>query len=226
MKFIDSGFEIITQEAGLVGLYKHVERIARVSYKSEDKITEGSAKKMIDKLIENQHLACLEHGTVYLHRASQNSRPKEFMDFIAKYSDNSYSRCKTVFNDVEGFSSISDCYVTTNARVVIENNWQDDLKYMCEPTEFHEKRYTVKFTWPIGIVRDALRHRGFSFMNESTRYINYTKEKFGGLTIVIPRWIYSLRNELTNYVDSLTGESKEWLMNLSGEELVNQLISY
>jgi len=94
---------------------------------------------------------------------------------------------------------------------------------MCEPTEFHEKRYTVKFTWPIGIVRDALRHRGFSFMNESTRYINYTKEKFGGLTIVIPRWIYGLRDDMASYETWKTIMPKEQLLKLSGDELVNQL---
>jgi len=220
MKFVDSGFEIITQDTGLDGLYKHVERVARVSYKSEDKITDNSAKKMVDLLIKNKHLACLEHGTIYLHRKPEPFNAKRFMDFINKYSVNKYSQCQCVSSNGEGFTSISDCYVTTNARVIIENNWEDDLQYMCEPTEFHEKRYTVKFTWPIGIVRDALRHRtGWSFMNESTRYINYAKEKFGGLTIVIPQWIYTLRNELGNSLS----EDKEWLTTLSGEELVNQL---
>lgn len=223
MKFIDSSFEIIPQEAGLDGLYKHVEKVARVSYKSEDKITEDSAKIMVDVLIKNRHLACLEHGTIYLHRKPNPLEPKKFMNFIVKYSDNPYSRCKTVSGKHENFSTITDCYITTNARVIIENEWQDDLQYMCEPMEFHEKRYTVKFIWPIGIVRDALRHRGFSFMNESTRYINYTKEKFGGLTIVIPRWVYGLRDDMVSYETWKTIMPKEQLLKLSGEELVNQL---
>jgi len=161
MQFVDSSFEIIPQGSGLDGLYKHVERVARVSYKSEDKITEDSAKRMVDKLIENQHLACLEHGTIYLHRKPRAFDAKDFMAFINKYSSNKFSECRTVSKD-DGFAAISDCYVTTNARVIIENNWHDDLRFMCEPTEFHEKRYTVKFTWPIGIVRDALRHRRFN----------------------------------------------------------------
>jgi thymidylate synthase (FAD) len=79
-------------------------------------------------------------------------------------------------------------YITTNARVIFENGWEDDLKYMCEPTEFHEKRITVKFTCSIGVCREILRHRRMSFLNESTRYCNYSKSKFGNeLTYIIPQ---------------------------------------
>ena len=66
MKFIDSSYEIIEQKPKLIGVYEQIERAARVSYKSEDKITEGSAQRMVDTLIKNKHYACLEHGTIYL----------------------------------------------------------------------------------------------------------------------------------------------------------------
>lgn len=66
MRFIDSSVEIIEQEPGILGVYKQIERAARLSYKSEDRITENSAKKMVDTLVNNKHLACLEHGTIYL----------------------------------------------------------------------------------------------------------------------------------------------------------------
>ena len=36
-------------------------------------------------------------------------------------------------------------YVTMNYRHIIENEWLDDMRYVCEPTEYHEKRVTVKF---------------------------------------------------------------------------------
>jgi len=79
-------------------------------------------------------------------------------------------------------------YITTNARVIFENGWEDDLQYMCEPTEFHEKRITVKFITSIGICREILRHRHMSFLNESTRYCNYSKGKFNSeLTFIIPQ---------------------------------------
>lgn len=66
MKFIDSSFEIIEQESGIHGLYKQVEKAARVAYKSEDRITDTSAEKMVQMLMKLNHGAALEHGTVYL----------------------------------------------------------------------------------------------------------------------------------------------------------------
>ena len=115
-------------------------------------------------------------------------------------------------------------YITTNARVIFENGWEDDLQYMCEPTEFHERRITVKFTASIGIVREILRHRKFSFLNESTRYCNYSKGKFNSeLTFIIPQWIYDLQQEQAEYIDYATCMPKSWLLDMNGEELVHQL---
>lgn len=115
-------------------------------------------------------------------------------------------------------------YVTTNARVLVENNWLDDLKYICEPTEFHEKRITVKFTCSIGIGREITRHRAFSFMQESTRYCNYSKDKFGNeLTFIIPQWIYDCQQYHGQFIDSLTGDSKDWILREDGERLIHSL---
>lgn len=80
-------------------------------------------------------------------------------------------------------------YVTMNYRHIIENNWLDDLKYSCEPTGHHEKRYCVRFTCDRGILAEFTRHRVFSFSAESTRYCNYSKDKFGNeLTFIYPCW--------------------------------------
>ena len=80
-------------------------------------------------------------------------------------------------------------YVTLNYRHIVENGWLDDLKYLCEPTEFHEKRVTVRFTTDRGVSHEFVRHRVFSFAQESTRYCNYSKDKFGNeLTFIIPSW--------------------------------------
>ena len=66
MKLINPSVELITQAPGLEGIYKQVERVGRVCYKSEDKITENSAKPFVDRMIKSGHGAMLEHGTVYL----------------------------------------------------------------------------------------------------------------------------------------------------------------
>lgn len=67
IKFIKPSFEILTEfSSGGIKELKHIERCARVSYRSENKITEDgeSAKKMIGMLIKNGHESCLEHSSL------------------------------------------------------------------------------------------------------------------------------------------------------------------
>ena len=151
MKLIKSKAELIQQGERLSGLYSHIELCGRTCYKSEDKITDGSAQRMVDALCKSNHGACLEHGTIYLAIPAIELT----VDKIEDYMNNPYS--KMVFNEKEQCA-----FITTNARVIFENDWEDDLEYLCEPTEFHEKRITVKFTTSIGIVREILRHRRFN----------------------------------------------------------------
>ena len=92
------------------------------------------------------------------------------------------------------YSKVVECggnmYVTTNMRVLVENERLNDLQYICKPTEFHEKRVCVHFVCDRGILAEFTRHRVFSFSAESTRYCNYSKDKFGNeLTFIIPCWM-------------------------------------
>lgn len=176
MKLINSSFEIIPQEPGLIGAYKQIEIAGRTCYKSEDKIEEGSAKKMVDFLTKRGHGSPLEHGTIYLKMfVGCGGGPYEC------YQQNQYSKVKLY----DGYA-----YITTNARVLMENDWTEDLKYICEPTKYHEKRVTVKFICDRGVSHEAVRHRVNSFCQESTRYCNYMKEKFGmSVTFIQPDWI-------------------------------------
>ena len=57
---------ILEQQPGLDGMYKQIELAGRTCYRSEDKITEDSAKAFVDRMIKSGHGAMLEHGTVYL----------------------------------------------------------------------------------------------------------------------------------------------------------------
>lgn len=66
MKLIKPSFTIIEQPSGIEGIYKQIELAGRICYKSEDKITETSAKEFVDRMIKSGHGAMLEHGTVYL----------------------------------------------------------------------------------------------------------------------------------------------------------------
>ena len=60
MRVINAGYEIISELNG-EEILKHIERCARVCYKSEDRITDGSAEKMVAALIRSGHEAMLEH---------------------------------------------------------------------------------------------------------------------------------------------------------------------
>lgn len=194
MRLIKQGFEIIEQPSGLEGMYKMIEMAGRTCYKSEDKITETSAKEFVDRMIKSGHGAMLEHGTVYL--CIEVPFPKKEVGVVdvnskewkllEKFSTNKYSigkyKSPSLYSCAKG-------YITTNLRVLVENGWLDDLKYWCEPTEYHEKRYTVKWTIDRVTGESFLRHRMFSFARESTRYCNYSKDKFGNeITFIIPCW--------------------------------------
>lgn len=181
MKLIKPSFEILEQLPGLEGVYKQIELAGRTCYRSTDKITEDSAKEFVDRMIKSGHGAMLEHGTVYLS-LDMTSREQYF-----KYCYNKFSKANSTGN---AEYSTWRGFVTTNLRVLVENDWLEDLQYICEPTEYHEKRHTVKFICDRGILAEFTRHRSMSFAAESTRYCNYSKDKFGNeITFVFPIWM-------------------------------------
>lgn len=178
MKLINSSYEIIEPKSyDLDNVFKHIELCGRVCYKSEDKMTPDSSTKFVDRMIKSGHMSVLEHGTVYL--------AIPWADNWEKYKYDPYSKTNNLPTD-EDHSVIA---VTTNYRVLVENDWLDDLKYICEPTEYHERRYTVRFVCDRGVSHEFVRHRHFSFSQESTRYCNYSKDKFSNeITFIVPWW--------------------------------------
>lgn len=113
MKVIEPSFEILTpiSDGGIEEL-KLIERIGRVCYKSEEKITEDgeSAKRFVKMLVSRGHEAMIEHGSI-----------------------------------------------------------------------------SVKFICDRGVSHELVRHRIASFAQESTRYCNYSQDKFGNeLTFIKP----------------------------------------
>lgn len=138
MKKIRAGFEILTpiSEGGIKEL-QHIEKIGRVCYKSEDRITEDgeSAKKFVGMLIRNGHDAMIEHSSL-----------------------------------------------------------------------------SVKFTVDRGVSHELVRHRIASFAQESTRYCNYSNNKFGGECA---------------YIDITPGMNLDTKMrNMSSEELTEVYIEW
>ena len=132
MRIIEPSYEILTEisESGIKEL-QHIEKIGRVCYKSEDKITEDgeSAKKFVKMLIERGHEAMIEHLSL-----------------------------------------------------------------------------SVKFTVDRGVSHELVRHRIASFAQESTRYCNYSKDKFdNGITFIKP-FFFDTRNLEKNGWDKISDE--------------------
>ena len=220
MKLIKPSFEIIVQKAGYQGIIEKVEKAGRIAYKSEDRITEDSAQPFVNMLIKKGHTSVLEHGTVYL----KLSNSLEDMGNVIKYGQNNYS--------VVSFGDKINYYITTNYRVLVQNNWEKDLEFLCEPTEYHEKRFTVKFIIDRGISHEFVRHRTFSFTQESSRYCNYSKGKFDNeITFIIPNWLSYEEQQFTNKDDSSIRtdlSENEYFIDclLESERTYNYLVKY
>lgn len=173
MKIQKPQYEIWMQNPEELGIYQQIERAGRVCYKSENNTTEDSAKPFVGRMIEHEHYAMLEHGTVYL---TCNHGELPF------YASNKFSHVNTI----DGKD-----YITTNLRVMAENKTLEDLKYRVDFEKGkHELRITVHFTTQIAITREYNRHRANSMAEQSTRYCNYTKNKFGSeISINLPTWV-------------------------------------
>lgn len=157
-------------EATLKEGMKIAEIAGRTCYHSLDRIEEGSAEKFVKRMVDNEHYAPVEHLTIYLKIPVDNvilCTDFQYYKNVSKYSE--------TFNDGHYL------YVTTNYRVIMENNLEEALKYQCEFIKgCHEPRFTVKLTTNLQVLGEFTRHRTFSFCCESTRYCAYSKDKFEG----------------------------------------------
>ena len=205
MRILQPEYEIWEQVPGLDGVYKQVERAGRVCYKSEDHASADSARPFVERMIKNQHTAMLEHATCYL------CAPHSVL--TEKYAGNRFS----IVNVKDGRD-----YITTNLRVLAQQDALDDLKYLADWNENFERRITVHFTTQVAISREYNRHRVNSIAEQSTRYCNYSKNKFGSeIGINLPSWIkndsdYKEENEYNDHTfdnmirDIQEGKAEDW----------------
>lgn len=188
MRILKPKFEILNQNPyeGLYSVFEMIKTAGQTCYDSESAKTPIEFTNLMVKL---GHGAMLEHGTVYLTYKCK----WEGDDFVEKYQNNPYSRVSydrvdEIVDDDDWLQSIF--YITTNYRVIVENGWDKDLKFISDPTDYHEKRVTVRFTTQIAISREYNRHRADSIAEQSTRYCNYSKDKYDGqVSVVRPTWV-------------------------------------
>lgn len=211
MKLIDSNVELLPQESGVIGMFKFIERVGRTAYMSLDKITEDSYKKFNSMLYNKGHWAVFNLATVYL-----KVPVKDFFK-ISELLENPWTK----WTESKEFY-----YITTNYRVicqleldeVMENYWSGPIP------GHHHIRSCAKFTCSRVIAQQILRHRVLCPIMESTRYVNYSKGRFGSeITYIIPSWIYKLRDKLSETIDPVTKKERTYLKDLNGVDLWNEL---
>ena len=206
MKLIKQSFEILEQKDFTIkGIKQFVERCARVSYKSEDRMTDTSYEKFVNMLESRGHDRPLEFGTVHLKMILP-----DFEGFIHSLLTIGMLNNIWIKHAYKG----DVIYITTNYRYYL-----DIIKYFPnvkeyfteEDNEYYPKRYTVHMILDRGVMDEFRTHVGLSHLAESTRYCNYSKDKFNNeITFVIPSWMDfpEISIDLGNY-DKTSVRSKD-----------------
>ena len=191
MKLIKQSFEILEQkDYSLIGIKKFIERCGRVCYKSEDRITDDSYEKFVNMLEKRDHARPLEFGTVHLKMILP-----DFEGFIHSLLTIGMLNNIWIKHAYKG----DVIYITTNYRYYLDiiKYFPNVKKYLTEEdNEYYPKRYIVHFITSRGVMDEFRTHVGLSHLAESTRYCNYSKDKFGNqLTFIIPCCVNAIEDE-------------------------------
>jgi thymidylate synthase (FAD) len=224
MKTVNSSYEIIKPDGkNIAGMLRFITRCAYTCYKTNKEITDDVAATFVDGLIKSGHTAMLEHGTVYLsipvNRISQDVSNKMKL-LISCHLWTRYT--EKVIDDMP------HVVIVTNFRVIVENNLQDFMKrFWYIPTDDELLcRPTIKFICDRGVSHEIVRHRVFSFAMESTRYCNYSKDKFGNsVTFVSPDWMNMADDdEFKKDLETLESIYFKWLDRKKAPELARYFL--
>lgn len=186
MKLIRQSFEILEQkDFSLIGIKKFIERCGRVCYKSEDRITDDSYEKFVNMLVKRDHARPLEFGTVHL-KISSGMLFDKFLQDLVDYE--LYNPAWIKYKELPEYT-----YITTNYRHYLQiiKKCPYIAEYFTEQDNcYYPSRYTVHMVLSRGIMDEFRTHVGLSHLAESTRYCNYSKDKFDNqITFIQPSWI-------------------------------------
>lgn len=212
MKIIKSSVEVLEQESGIIGMYRFIERAGRIAYKTEDKMTDDSWQRFLKMLKERGHWAVFNQGTVYLR-----FNPSKEME--------AWKKLKETKPWTKWTKDADWVNVTTNFRVILQLDLSDFMeKYWEDPDPSFYRRVGSHWICSRSTSHQLVRHRIFCPLQESQRYCNYSKDKFGNeLTYILPQWIYRVREDIGNTIDPVTYEPRNWILRLDGERLWDEL---
>lgn len=211
MNIVKSSF-LIEERDELRGGLAIIEKAARTCYKTEDKITDGSAERMVRMLIQRGHEAMLEHGDyIFLledykildNIAYSLRRLMEDGDDVPLLTFTNLNQRPIISGNVRAWRQLlatrcGAAYYFTGAidpiytaDLVPEEERIDDPRvkqlhysdlYGNDEKRVH-LRQTVRFTVDRGVTHEFVRHRVMSFAQESTRYVDYSGN---GITVIEP----------------------------------------
>ena len=133
MKLTDASYHIIYPDlddpATAPDIYKRIEQIGRTCYKSEDKITDGSAEKFVRGLIKSDHTAMIEHAYMTVKFICDRGVSHELVRHrLCSFAQESQRYCaynKDKFGHDVTF--IWPCYFK-NASQEVTNRWLNDVR--------------------------------------------------------------------------------------------------
>lgn len=175
MKIVNPEVEIIHEENPL----RRIELCGRVCYKSEGKITDDSAKNFVKKLVERGHTSVLEHARVIVPG-------KRVIDLTVTY----LNECKEAPYGMKYRIRLAS---DNRGRNIYMVNVRDFCAIGGKPDELETLKnaddyMTVRFTCDRAIANELVRHRVFSFSQESTRYVNYEKRELAFVRPIPFEW--------------------------------------
>ena len=203
---------LIEERDELRGGLAIIEKAARTCYKTEDKITDGSAERMVRMLIQRGHEAMLEHGDYIflledykildniaysLRRLMEDGDDVPLLTFtnlnqrpiisgnVRAWRQLLATRCGAAYYFTGAIDPIYTADLVTEEER-IEDPRVKQIRYS-DLRGFNEKRVhlrqTVRFTVDRGVTHEFVRHRVMSFAQESTRYVDYSGD---GIAVIEP----------------------------------------
>lgn len=224
MKIVEQSVELLKHD---IDPYKFIEKCARTCYKSEDKITDESAVKMVAALATNKHYAMFEHEYVYFRLSTDamdiflteidppllkyinigydgyiSGSLRSFIELIENYKHPAVQWIAKLLNEKYP-EIINDDMAPFYAR---EDDWKNVIclvsrQDMIDNSSAYSLKislpHTLRFITNRGVANELVRHRPASFAQESTRYVDYGNDKNSNQISVIKPHIGS--TDILNY---------------------------
>lgn len=179
MKLIEPSCEYWEQR----DVVTHIARCARVCYANEK--NENSYEKdeaLVKRLIGSGHVSMLRHATLYYIVPLEILKDKVNISGQAiKYFIDLYMNSPYIYKVYDS----KYVYISTNKQFINENPCEALKDYSVTPERFFEyevtkliRRFTFYLTTQISTTRELNRVSPNNIAEQSTRYCNYSKDKF------------------------------------------------